>query len=137
MDPADLDQVLDRELRQLPRPRAPQTLLPRVLTATVDHEDRLPAATGWFTWPRAWQIASVAAFAALIVGVSLLITSAPTGVTSVTRTASDAATVGRVLWELLLQPVATYMFALGVSLALACAAVWAALEMALGGATHR
>jgi len=51
--------------------------------------------------------------------------------------AGDVATVVRVLWEVLAQPVASYLFVLGVSLALACALAWAALEAALGGASHR
>jgi hypothetical protein len=37
----------------------------------------------------------------------------------------------------MLQPVATYLFVLGVTLALACALAWAALDAALGGASHR
>jgi hypothetical protein len=137
MDPVDLDQLLDRELTQLPRPRAPQTLLPRVLAATTRGGRRRTAATGWFTWSREWQIGSVAALLAFLVGVATLVAAPPTGVTSAARTASEAATVVRVFSELLLQPVATYMFALGVSLALVCAAAWVALEFALGGASHR
>jgi hypothetical protein len=66
MDPLDLDRRLDRELNELPRPRAPLTLLPRVLAATAM---RAPApATGWLTWPRSWQAASIAALAALVAG---------------------------------------------------------------------
>jgi hypothetical protein len=51
--------------------------------------------------------------------------------------ANEIATVARVFWEVLAQPVATYLFVLGISLALACALAWAALEAALGGASHR
>jgi hypothetical protein len=41
-----------------------------------------------------------------------------------TRRADDAATVVRVLWDVLLQPVATYVSILAISLALACALLW-------------
>ena len=136
MDPADLEQRLDRELRQLPRPRAPRTLLPRVLAATVERADG-PAATGWFTWPRAWQIGSAAALALLAAGLWMFLTAPPRPVTEIARTAGETATVMRAFWQVLLQPVATYVAALGVGLALACAAAWAALEVALGGASQR
>lgn len=134
MDPAD-DDLLARELSALPTPRAPRTLLPRVLAATVARPQ--PAPTGWFTWPLAWRIASVAVGVLTVVGLWLLGSSPPDGVSDATQLAGDTATVVRVFWDVLLQPVATYIFVLGLSLALACAAAWAALELALGGASHR
>jgi hypothetical protein len=136
MDPVDLDERLDQELRQLPQPRAPRSLLPRVLAATVDRQAR-PSATGWLTWPLGWRIASLALLATLVAGVSLLPTTLPQGVGDAAETAGEVATVVRVMWDVMLQPLATYLFVLGVSLALACALAWAALEAALGGASHR
>lgn len=133
MDPADLDDRLDLELRRLPRPRAPRTLLPRVLAATVD----APAATGWFTWPLAWRAGSIAVLAAIAGGIWMFLTAPPQPVTEIARTAGETATVMRAFSQVLLQPVATYVLALGVTLALACAAAWAAFELALGGASHR
>lgn len=137
MDPVDLERLLDRELEQLPRPRAPQTLLPRVIAATVGQEEAAPAATGWFTWPLAWRAASIAALAALVAAASMLVTAPPRQVSEVAETAGNTATVIRVFWQVLLQPVAIYVFALGVTLVLAGAAAWAALEVALGGASQR
>lgn len=134
MDPVDLDERLDRDLKALPQPRAPRTLLPRVLAATLE---RGPAATGWFTWPRTWQAGSMAALAALVTGVWMLLAAPPAPVADMARAAGETATVMRALWEVLLQPVATYVLALGVSLAIACAAAWALFEVALGGASHR
>jgi hypothetical protein len=136
MDPVDLDERLDQKLRQLPQPRAPRSLLPRVLAATVDRQ-AYASATGWFTWPLGWRIASLALLAAVVAGVSLLPTVLPQGVGDAAQTAGEVATVMRVMWDVMLQPVATYLFVLGVSLALACALAWAALEAALGGASHR
>ena len=62
MDPDELASLIDRELRDLPGPRAPRSLLPRVLEAVA--EARRPwYARAWRTWPRAWQAASVVACA--------------------------------------------------------------------------
>ena len=136
MDPADLEHLLHRELKRLPQPRAPRTLLPRVLTATLDGGDAA-AATGWSTWSHGWQAASVAALLAMLTGGWLLVGSAPSEVTNATRAASETATVVRVFWQVLFGPIALYMAVLGVALTLACAAAWAAFEVALGGASHR
>ena len=136
MDHADPDDLLDSELSALPPPRAPQTLLPRVMAAAAE-QARRPAPTGWVTWPRQWQLASMAALVSLVAVIVLAFSSAPAGVSDATRIAGDTATVARVFWDVLLEPVAAYIFVLGLSLALACAAAWAALELALGGASHR
>jgi hypothetical protein len=136
MVPVDPDDRLDRALRQLPQPQAPRTLLPRVLAATVDQPAR-PAATGWSTWPVGWRVGAAAIFVAVIVGAGLLFSAPPAQVSQAADTAGDIATVARAMWSVMLQPVATYLFVLGISLALACALAWAALEAALGGASHR
>lgn len=136
MDAAELDRRLDRELRELPGPRAPRTLLPRVLAVTVNRPLGA-AATGWFTWPRAWQAASVAALALLVGVVWMFLTAPPAPVADAARAAGETATVMRAFWEVLFQPFATFILALGVSLALACAAAWALFEVALGGASQR
>ena len=137
MDPADLERLIGRELAALPGPRAPRTLLPHVLAATVLKDGPAPAPTGWTTWPLAWRIASVAALLIAVFGVPMLMSSPPAEVTSTARKVADTATVVRAFWDLLLRPVATYVVILAVSLTLACAAAWAALEFALGGPTHR
>ena len=135
MDPVDLDRRLDRDLSALPRPRAPHTLLPRVLAATAM---RAPAAaTGWLTWPRSWQAASIAALLTLAAGAWTLFSAPPAPVSEMAQSAGQAATTVRVLWDVLLQPAATYLFAIGIILTLICAAAWAALELALGGASQR
>jgi hypothetical protein len=136
MDPADLERLLDRELRHLPRPRAPHTLLPRVLAATAG-AGASEAATGWFTWPRAWQAASLAIVIVLAAGISWLVMAAPSRLTGVADAAGKTAAVMRMFWDVGLQPVAAYLFVLGVALTLACAAAWAALGVALGGASQQ
>ena len=133
MDPVDFDD-LDRELRRLPVPRAPRTLLPRVLAATVHNPAARP--TGWLTWPLAWQLASIAAVVLALTGGWLFAATPPEQVSEAAGAAGEVATLLRVFWDVMFQPVATYIFILGISLALACALAWAALEAALGGASR-
>lgn len=129
----ELDPRLARELARLPRPRAPQTLLPRVLAATT----RRPAATGWFTWPRHWQAASVATLLAFVAGVAWLFSAPPAPVSDVAESAGQTATTVRVLWDVVIEPAVTYVAIVAMVLTLVCAAAWAALDVALGGASHR
>jgi hypothetical protein len=136
MDRADLDDLLDRELKDLPPPRAPHTLLPRVMAAAARHSTIRPV-TGWFTWTWPRRAASLAAFALLLVVAYLLGTEPPATMARVAAAAADVATVMRVFRDVLFQPVATYFFALGLLFALTCAAAWAVMEVALGGASQR
>ena len=137
MDPVDLERLLDRELKYLPRPAAPRTLLPRVMAATTQARAPGLAASGWSTWSPGLQAAMVAGLLLAIAGIAWLFLAPPAPVTDVTRAAGETAAVMRLFWDVLLQPVVTYVFVLGLALAMACAAAWAALEFALGGATHQ
>jgi hypothetical protein len=150
MNQFDLQQLVDRELKQLPLPKAPDALLSKVLAVTVQ---QAPSSSygAWLAWPRVWQFASTAALVALATGAWMLLQmvhpeallwraagAAPARVSGLVQNASDAATVGRVFWEVLLKPIATYVSALAISFALACALLWTAVErLALGGASER
>lgn len=136
MDRVDLDDLLDRELKGLPPPRAPRTLLPRVLAAAAGHTTA-PPATGWFTWSWPRRAASMAGFAVLLSVAYLLGTEPPTTLATAAAAAADVATVMRVFRDVLFQPIAVYFFALGILFALTCAAAWALMEVALGGASQR
>lgn len=150
MNQIDLQQLLDRELKQLPLPRAPEALLSKVLAATV-HQAPSSSYGAWLAWPRAWQLASAAALVALATGAWMLMQfvhpgdllwraagAAPARVAGAVQNATDAATVVRVFWEVLLKPIATYVSVLAISFALACAVLWTAVErLALGGASER
>lgn len=136
MEPADLERLLHGELSRLPRPRAPQSLLPRVMAAAAQTA-RPAAASGWSTWPRMWQAAALAALVAFAAVSAWLAMAPPAPVADLARSAGRTAAIMRVVWDVLLQPAAGYVFVLGVALTLACAAVWAALEVALGGASQR
>jgi|SRR5687768_10325259 hypothetical protein len=117
---ADLEQRVDRELRRLPAPRAPQTLLPRVLAAVEAWVNRPWYTRAWFTWPLGWQVASVALLALAIAGVWMLPPAPPSVV--VTTNA------GRVLWRTMVEPFLAYAFVIVVIMCLACAAFGAALS---------
>jgi hypothetical protein len=149
MNPIDLEQIVDTELKRLPGPKAPRTLLPRVLAATAAQPHAAPGG-GWFAWPRAWQFAGGLVAALVLIGTWRLMAFAwpfveqllpATGLdraAAFTRGADDTATVVRVFWEVLLQPLATYLSVLVISFTLACALLWTAVErLAPGGAPQR
>jgi hypothetical protein len=117
---ADLEARIDRELRRLPAPPAPHTLLPRVLAA-VDAWARRPwYARAWFTWPAGWQAASILAVVLAAIGLWMLPPPPPSLV--VTTNA------GRVLWRTMVEPFLMYAFGIVVLMCLACAAFGAALS---------
>jgi len=150
MSPIDLEHLVDAELKRLPTPRAPRTLLPRVLAAAAAQEQHAKPARGWAVWPRGWQFAGGVVATVLFVGIWRLVSLAQPYIADVlsfggfdraasfARNADEAAAVVRVLWEVLLQPVATYVSVLAISLVLACALLWTAVErLAPGGAPQR
>jgi hypothetical protein len=139
MHPVDLETLVDRELRQFPAPRAPQTLLPRVLAAVQQWSRRPWYARTWFTWPLAVQIASAAALILIVAGSARLIPSVQTavgqttarlmsGVTPLAQRAEATMNAARVVWHALIEPLVVYAFGLVVLMCLACAAFGAALN---------
>ena len=122
-DDRDRSGHVHRALRELPCPRAPRTLLPRVLASVA----RPWYAREWLAWPHRWQAASVALAAALVTGTWLFLeTSSFVG--PIESAASTAAGGARVLWRFVFQPVAAHVLTLGVAACLTCAAGWAALS---------
>ena len=158
MPPSDLEDIVDRALKQLPAPRAPGTLLPRVMAAVESGRveaapARAPRARPWVTWPIAWQVASITVAIALGVGVarlwphvaSVAAFSATTFAgdafaeisATAAETASTAATVAsvtRIIWHALVQPLVGYVLVLILVMCAACATFGAALgRVVLGG----
>jgi len=135
IDPVDLEQVLDRELKQLRRPQAPRTLLPRVMAAA----GRAPAPwyrRPWIAWPAVWQVASVILIAGFAGGLAFV--PVPSRLVDIGRTLSGAAALIRVVSQVFLQPIAMYVLVLAISLSVACAALWSALNrFAFGEASHQ
>ncbi len=150
-DRRDAQDVLHRALKQLPPPRAPRTLLPRVMAAVeaqaagaAPTADRAAsAAPPWLAWPIEWRVGSAAALV-LVAAAAAWIWPGVEAVARVmlaqgldivqTRVAAFApgaaalAHLGATVWETFLQPVACLAFIWIVVMSAACAAFAAALE---------
>src|SRR6516164_872091 len=123
----DLEQAVHAELRQLPVPRAPQTLLPRVMRAVEAASQPAWYSRAWFTWPWWLRIASLACVALLGYGLWRLPLALPAPPPSV------AAAMGttRVIWEALIQPLLPYLVVVMVLMGVACVVFGAALNYVL------
>lgn len=145
---ADLERHVASELRRLPYPSAPATLLPRVLAAVQAWAARPWYERAWLTWPVGWQVASVvlfavAAVAAAAFGPSLsgLTDAFAAGIT--TRLGRRIPDLGSrleiislavpVLWRALVYRVLLAAFVIVGLMSLACIAVAAMLNRAVFG----
>src|SRR5262245_33211338 len=72
----DLARLAHEELRRLPPPVAPVTLLPRVRAAVQLWALRPWYARAWFSWPIALQAASIAILVGIVAGGVVLAPSA-------------------------------------------------------------
>src|SRR3954471_15829715 len=114
MRPADLQTLVDRELRHLPLPRAPHTLLPRVLAAVHEWSRRPWYERAWFTWPAAAQAASAAALLLLIAAAYFLadvqaVVAHTSGrlaaaIAAPAQRAEAAINAARIVWHALIEP---------------------------------
>jgi hypothetical protein len=145
----ELEEIVDREFRRLPMPRAPETLLPRVMAAVHAWALRPWHARAWLTWPIWLRAASAGVFAMLAAGGAVLwpdlqaaaveIVSAPAADiasrAAVPFDAVDAAAQSaRVLWRTLFAPLVQYVFAIVVLMCVASAAFATAIKrLALEG----
>lgn len=143
MTPAELEELVDKSLRQLPLPRAPHTLVPRVMTAAQAWASKPWYARGWFTWPALWQTALIAALILLASasavllpdawaagghGISALTDGVTSDVASIARRIEIVANTAQVVWRVLVQPFVAYLFGLVGLMCGACAAFGAALN---------
>ena len=148
MNPIDFDTRIDRTLRRFPAPRAPQTLLPRVLAAVQEWSQRPWYSRAWFTWPIGGQIVSAAALILVVIGGAFLTMSAQAaidqiaarllgGVMPVAQRAEAMLNAARVVWHAVVEPLAVYVFAVVAVMFLACVAFGTALShVAFGKAVH-
>lgn len=144
MHPADLERLVDVEIRSLPMPRAPRTLLPRVLFAAQNWALRPWYSRAWFTWPLAWQAVAICTLvlsawggvtlmsvvhAAMSGGSSAhIVASAANDVAGFVRGAAVMVEAGRDLSRTLLVPLARLVSAVVVLMCVACAVFGAALN---------
>ena len=152
MDPADLERLTDRALRSLPAPRAPRSLLPRVLAAVAAEASRPWYARAWLSWPLPWQLVSGAATLSVIVVATLVgpavaaamlefatSTSLPvsSSVAGAVRSLEAMWDASRIVWRVV-EPVARYLALLLLVMSAACVAFGTALDrvIALGGASE-
>lgn len=139
--PDDLERLAHEHLRRLPAPRAPHSLLPRVMAAVQAWAERPWYTRAWFTWPAGWQAASVAVLVVLVAGGVVLgprVQAAASGAIATVQVlaggVSNAAPVettansARILWRTLLEPLATYALVIVVLMFLACAVFGTALN---------
>jgi hypothetical protein len=123
----ELERVIHAELTRLPEPRAPHTLLPRVMLAVESGSHRAWYTRAWVTWPRWSQAASLAAVSIVVYGLWRLPLHMPAPPPSV----AAAAGTTRVIWEALIQPLLPYLAAVMVLMGLACVLFGAALNYVL------
>jgi hypothetical protein len=138
----DSDGDIGRALRRLAQPRAPRTLLPRVMAAAGAQARRPVAARPWLAWTVGWQIASVAALLACAAGLAWIWPGAEAVIDSalspvvngVTAMAVDVAdrtsvvvTMARVM-RALVQSIAGYALAIVFVMGAACATFAAAFN---------
>src|SRR4029450_211629 len=122
MNPIDLETRIDRTLRRFPAPRAPQTLLPRVLAAVQEWSQRPWYSRAWFTWPIGGQIISAAALILVVIGAAFPARGAAaaidaaaarllSGVMPVAQRAEAMFNAVRLVWRAVVEPLAVYAFA--------------------------
>lgn len=135
----DLNELLDRELRQLPTIKAPQSLAPRVMAAV-----RAKAAAGsapwwlqsWAQWP---MYARAALFVAALLIASLFFSGSVvlddqvrtyTSQSTISSVLGEFATYGNtagLLWQKIGQPLFVTRFAVCVAMYLLCVGLGAAM----------
>lgn len=138
-----LEQVVQDELRRLPLPEAPATLLPRVLAAVQAWTERPWYERAWFTWPLGWQVISVAALVGFAGAVAVIFPSAEQALVAAmaARTAAAVAAfesaaghaqalvaAGRIVWRAVGEPLVPYAFGVVLLMCLACVAFGTALN---------
>ena len=148
MNSFELERFVNRKLRALPFPPAPQTLLPRVMAAARAWAGRPWYAREWVTWPLGWQAGSLALLVLVLAAATVIAPAvqqlisdttaslAPSlriDVPRITDGAQVSATTLRVIWQALVQPFLPYLFAVIVLMCAASATVVLALNRVVFG----
>ena len=143
MKPSDLETLIQRKLAELPAPKAPGTLLPRIM-AEVRRTRRSPRRQwSWIGGVRQWPAVRLFAWAAwILLGVlavdwssggrvggnwALLLTTAEEGAIGAGAMMREA----RVLWRVFLEPFAAYLVLWVSAMWVLFALLWEALRSML------
>lgn len=150
MDPLELERLIDHELRSLPAPRAPRTLLPRVMAAANEAAHRPWYSRAWLQWPVGWQLASALMLIGVVAAGSIVLPHVRDAVETIgfvanvrsdvadsARDVETATTAVRVLWRTLLAPVVPWAFGLVTLMCAACAVFGTALNHLVFGRAFR
>jgi hypothetical protein len=148
----ELERFVSRRLRALPMPRAPRTLLPRVMAAALAWSERPWYAREWFTWPLIWQLGSVALLLLTMMGGAAAVPTLQSLVAAATSSIGStiemdlprlaggfdvSANALLVIWHALVQPFLPYAFVIVVLMCGACATVVFVLNrIVFGRALH-
>ena len=151
MTPDELERLTDRQLRALPLPRAPHTLLPRVMEAVRALAGKPWYARTWFTWPLAGQMLSAGIVLSIVIGLWLVSPLIQTVLDGVTARASAelllpfsgvidrgyrVLVATRIVWHAA-QPIVSVLLVPVLLMFAACAAFGTALDrVALGGTSR-
>lgn len=148
MEHDELEHLIGRELRDLPAPRAPRSLLPRVMAAVAE-ANRPWYARAWRTWPVSARAAAVVFGVAALLGLAVsapVMQAAVTGWTApvVGRVSTDAwqfiartmdvQRAAEIVWRVIIGPVASVALLPILAMLVASLACGAALgRLAFGG----
>jgi len=150
MHPADREHPVSGPLRELPAPRAPQTLLPRVMAAVQAWAARPWYERAWFTWPVQGQIAAVVILVLIAGGIVTVWPAVETSVgnavaplrsaitddvTETTEQAAVVTTVVRLVGRTFFTTVVPYASAAVLLMCLACGLFAMALNYVASGRT--
>jgi hypothetical protein len=148
MTPDDLEALVHRELKELDWPRAPQTLRPRVLAGARRRQNRPWYMRPWPVWPVACRAVAAACAVAAFAGLWMAVRWAGAAAGPVlrdlaggvagrveawARVVSAGLTVGETIWRAVMEPVAVYLTAVVLVMAVAGAACGAAIARAVPG----
>lgn len=135
----ELEQLIGRELCQLPDPQAPQTMMPLVLQKIQALQAAPWYRRPWFEWPKHWQLISAVTTVLIISALELFLRQ--NGLQNeIRREIADIITrlelrVHTLLsfWQLLIRPCAIYLLLLSSTALMLCLAL---INSAINITTH-
>lgn len=139
MNRDDPESLVHRRLAELPPPKAPRTLAPRVMAQVRRQRESAWHGQPWIAWPRVWKVVSVGLFFGLCALAWRVLegalgffdsygaTTLGTGIVAVTDAFVALADGARILRRVILEPVAGHLMAVMAVVYMASAFLGAAL----------